>query len=545
MPVLIRPMVWICLALLAFLFLPSKALHYGLFESTPEEWREAIGWHSVNISWLWFGSLLIFPLLNRLQAVKLRHKLTLVWVGLIVVSLIMSAKITQSSFGYAVIFLAAALFIISIQAFAGLNVMKGDRFIIGAILLIILVIGGFILYPTLTVLTTMLEAGNPFAILSQSYILNVIWNSVSVSATVGVLATFFGFLFALYTTRIASKRTQFLGKLFSILPIVTPPFVVSLGVTLMLGRSGYLTSLLVEYFGISKNWFYGFFGIAMSHTLALTPMAFMLMEGALKSANATLEEASYSLRASRYQTFFYIGLPLMKPAFANAFLIVTLQSLADFSTPLVLGGNFDVLASQIYFYLVGTNIDYTAASTLGTLLLSFSLLFFWLQHRWIGKRSYVTVSGKANHSHPQGLPSGLKWGIICIFALWCLFTAVLYGSIFYGSFTVNWGVNHSLTFDNYRQLFGQGIEQGAFPSLIQTVLYALVAAPITAILGLLIAYINVRRNFWGKRPLEFITLLCFAVPGTVAGLSYILAFNHSPIYLTGTSAIIKIGRAHV
>ncbi|VEI45915.1 iron(III) transport system permease [Actinobacillus equuli] len=111
---------------------------------------------------------------------------------------------------------------------------------------------------------------------------------------------------------------------------------------------------------------------------------------------------------------------------------------------------------------------------------------------------------------------------------------------FYGSFTVNWGVDHSFTLENYRKLFGQGLDQGGFPSLIQTVLFSLIAAPISAILGLLIAYLLTRRNFVGKQSLEFVTLLCFAVPGTVAGVSYVVAFNHSPLYLTGTAAIIVL-----
>ncbi len=338
----------------------------------------------------------------------------------------------------------------------------------------------------------------------------------------------------------ASKRTRLLSKFFSVLPIVTPPFVVSLGIALMLGRSGYITEFLVEYFGFSASWLYGFTGITVSHTLALTPMAFMILEGALKSSNVALEEASYTLRANNWQTFRFILLPLLKPALANSFLVITVQSLADFSTPFVLGGNFDVLASQIYFYLVGTQLDYAAASGLGAILLGFSLLFFLIQYWWISNGSYVTVSGKGYRGTFQPLPSGLKSLIFCILAVWVGFTVLLYGSIFYGSFTVNWGVDHSFTLENYRNLFGQGLDQGGFPSLIQTVLFSLIAAPISAVLGLLIAYLLTRRNFVGKQSLEFVTLLCFAVPGTVAGVSYVLAFNHSPLYLTGTAVIIVL-----
>ncbi|VEB26249.1 iron(III) transport system permease [Actinobacillus lignieresii] len=531
---------WILLALFAFACLPSQALDYGLFGATKSELVAAMGWNDVNISWLWFGGLLIFPAFRYIKDLALRSRIELGLALLLIFFLLSSAVYLNYRFGYAIIFLAFALLAISGNTLANLKVLQADRFMIVSLLVVVLTIALFILYPITTIFSTMWREGNSFAILEQSYILRIVWNSLSVSATVGILSTVLGLCFALYTTRMATKHTRFLSKCFSVLPMVTPPFVVSLGITLMLGRSGYLTGFLVEYFGFSQNWLYGFTGIALSHTLALTPMAFMILEGALKSSNVVLEEASYTLRANRWQTFRFVLLPLLKPALANSFLVITVQSLADFSTPFVLGGNFDVLASQIYFYLVGTQLDYAAASGLGAILLGFSLLFFLIQYWWIGKGSYVTVSGKGYRGTFQPLPSGLKSLIFCILAVWVGFTVLLYGSIFYGSFTVNWGVDHSFTLENYRNLFGQGLDQGGFPSLIQTVLFSLIAAPISAVLGLLIAYLLTRRNFVGKQSLEFVTLLCFAVPGTVAGVSYVVAFNHSPLYLTGTAAIIVL-----
>ncbi|EJS88433.1 AfuB [Pasteurella multocida subsp. multocida str. Anand1_buffalo] len=232
-------------------------------------------------------------------------------------------------------------------------------------------------------------------------------------------------------------------------------------------------------------------------------MSFMILEGALKSIHPSIEEAAYTLRSNRYQAFFHIIFPLLKPALANSFLVVVIQSLADFSTPLVLGGSFDVMATQIYFYIAGSQLDYASASTLGTILLMFSLAIFVIQYLWIGKRSYVTVSGKSYRGDVQELPNGLKGIIVFFLGFWTLFNLVLYGSIFYGSFTVNWGVDYTLTFKNYQILFGQGFSDGAWPSLIQTVIFAASAAPVTALFGLLIAYITVRREFKGKKTLEF------------------------------------------
>ena len=529
---------WLILPLLAFLVFPSQALHYGLFDSTSKEILAAVGWRSVNITWLWF-----LPLLSILffKVPKAKIGFLVAFLGMI----FLSAKLTATSFGYATLFLFLSIFILLTENIAKLGILRGDRFIIGALLASLIVLCAFVLFPMFSIFSAIIYIDDTFSLdealrtFQQPHLFKVIWQSISVSASVGLLSTFFGLCFALYTTRIA-KKTKFISKLFSILPIVTPPFVVGLGVVLLMGRNGTITHFLVEHFGISKNWFYGFNGILLSHTLALTPMAFMMIEGALRFIPANLEEASYSLKSSASQTFCYILFPLLKPALANAFLITFIQSLSDFSTPFVLGGNYDVLASQIYFYIVGSQPNYTTASTMGVILLAFSLASFFIQYQWLGKRSYITLAGKGNQVSRVPLSSGLKWLISCILLVWITFNAILYGSIFFGSFVVNWGVNHSFTLEHYLRLFGQGLDFGGFPSLIHTLIFALCAAPITALLGVLIAYLTTRVQFKGKSFFEFIALLCFAIPGTVAGVSYVMAFNYAPIYLTGSAVIIVL-----
>ena len=542
-----RPVFWVALAFAAFLLLPSFALDYGLFEATRDERLAAMGWHSLNISWLWFAPLagfLLLPALKLAPAVQAKSELALA--AVITALVVISADLRHVSLGYAVIGLALALIALATLALARLKVLQGDKFIIASLLLIILLIALFIVFPTIAIFKAMFYdesgafvPGQVLDILGRSYIVRVIGNSLMLSGFVGLMSTLFGLAFALYTTRIA-RRTAFVGKIFSILPIVTPPFVVGLGVTLMLGRSGYVTEWLMHLGFTNTNWLYGFNGIAIAQILAFTPLAFMILDGALKSIHPSIEEASYTLRANRYQTFFQIIFPLLRPALANAFLLVFVQSLADFSNPLVLGGSFDVIATQIYFYIAGSQLDYASASTLGTLLLLFSLGIFIVQYLWIGNRSYITVSGKSYRGEVQELPRGLKNAITALLAVWVVFNIALYGSIFYGSFTVNWGVDYNLTLRNYQILFGQGFSDGAWPSLINTLIYAGIAAVFTAALGLLIAYIVVRKEFRGKKTLEFLTMLCFAIPGTAAGVSYILAFNDAPLYITGTGIIVII-----
>ncbi|MBY8158387.1 ABC transporter permease [Vibrio fluvialis] len=541
---------WLGVMVFSFILLPSFALDYGLFESTADEFYDAMGWSSVNISWLWFSLpllLIVRPLQPAGRQHKVRHYLDIGYSALCMLVILISSWLTHQGLGYSTILLFIALGAVMTTAFARLEYLGGDHFVIGSLISIILLIAIFIIFPSIAIFLPMFkdEMGQWTAlqfmeILSQSHTLSVIRNSIVLGIAVGVGATFFGLIFAIYTTRIA-KRSAFIARVFSILPIVTPPFIVGLGVTLMLGRSGYITELMVDWFGLQKtNWLYGFTGIWLAQVLAFAPMSFMILDGALKSLHPSLEEASYTLKANRYQTFFGIIIPLLKPALANSFLIIFVQSLADFSNPLVLGGSFDVLATQIYFYIAGAQLDYASASTLGSVLLLFSLAIFVVQYLWIGQRSYVTISGKAYRGDVQDMPASLKLGVTLTLYVWMVFNVLLYGSIFFGSFTVNWGVDYTLTLQNYLNLFGNGMSDGAWPSLITTMIYAGVAAPITALFGLLIAYVVVRQQFYGKKVIEFSTMLCFAVPGTVAGVSYILAFNDAPIYLTGTAAIVVI-----
>lgn len=541
---------WLALIVVAFILLPAWSLDYGLLDVSGDELLAAYSWSHLNISLLWFllpMALFLRTTFAASREQRGRHRFDAAYSLFCAVFVVVSATIEGRGMGYATILLFIALGAIITLSLSRLDWLGGDQFVIGSLVGIIALIGVFILYPSIAIFIPMFtNDSGEFApllftqILGQAHILQVIRNSFLLSVAVGIGCTFFGLVLAIYTSRIA-RRSAIIGRVFSILPIVTPPFVVGLGVTLMMGRSGYVTELMVTWFGLTNtNWLYGFTGIWLAQVLAFTPMSFMILEGAIKTIHPSLEEASYTLRANRYQTFQRVFLPLLKPALANSFLIVIVQSLADFSNPLVLGGNFDVLATQIYFYIVGAQLDYQAASTLGVILLLFSLAVFCIQYMWIGKRSYVTISGKSYRGDVQPLPVSLVWIVSILLYIWIAFNILLYGSIFYGSFTVNWGVDYTLTLANFSKLFGQGFSDGAWPSLLDTLLFAGIAAPITALFGLLIAYIVVRQQFYGKKTIEFTTMLCFAVPGTVAGVSYILAFNSAPVYLTGTAAIVII-----
>ena len=244
-----------------------------------------------------------------------------------------------------------------------------------------------------------------------------------------------------------------------------------------------------------------------------------------------MEEAAQTLRANSTQTFQTVSLPLMRPGIANAFLLGFIESMADFGNPLVLGGNFDVLSTEIFFAIVGAQYDQGRAAVLAI----------------VGKKSYTTVTGKGDAGMHPNLPRGVAITVTTIAVVWALFTVTVYGMIVYGSVVELWGVNNTLTLKHYITAFSVRIEDSgirwsgaAWDSFWTTITIAGIAAPLTAAVGIVTAYLLTRKKFAGKNAFEFGTMLSFAIPGTVIGVSYILAFNVPPIEITGTGVILVV-----
>jgi iron(III) transport system permease protein len=236
--------------------------------------------------------------------------------------------------------------------------------------------------------------------------------------------------------------------------------------------------------------------------------------------------------------------PLLRPALANAFLLGFVESLADFGNPIVLAGNFEVLSTKIFFAIAGAQHDPGRAAVLASVLLGFTIVAFYLQQRWLGKLSYVTVSGKGDSGIAAQLPRGLWYTCFGISAVWILFTICCYIVILVGGFVKDIG-RGDMTLSLSHFAAGFGIEGtrfvgSAWNSFFNTVEVAAISAPLTAIIGLLAAYVITRHRFAGRRSFEFLTMVSFAIPGTVIGVSYIVAFNVPPLELTGGMLILVL-----
>ena len=471
----------------------------------------------------------------------------------------------QFGMGYGAIFYyLSSLFLFSIGV-AERRGAYGDKFVISMIIFVVLLVTIFIFYPICKLfLMGFIDEQNSYSlfIFIEKFTDKRIWslgcligggrcgvalNSLFMAIIVGALTTILGLVFALLVTRTNLKFRRVI-RAMSVLPIITPPFVIGLAIILLFGLSGIVTTFVADVLGVAPTrWIYGLPGIVLAQTLAYTPIAFLVLIGVVESISPSLEEAGQTLRAKPLQVFETISLPLMRPGLANAFLLGFIESMVDFGNPLVLGGNYDVLSTEIFFAIVGAQYDQGKAAVLAIVLLSFTLLAFYIQRFWLGKKSYTTITGKGDSGLPMQLPKLLSVPIIVTGLSWGAFTLLIYSIIIYGSFVQTWGLDYSLTFKHYISLFSfsfaeDGIQWigSAWNSFWTTFTIALIAAPLTAAMGLVIAYLLSRHNFAAKSAFEFGTMLSFAIPGTVIGVSYILAFNVPPIEITGTGIILVV-----
>jgi len=465
---------------------------------------------------------------------------------------------TQPGMGYGALLAGTGFLMMLCQGLAARGFCRGDAFVVGAIGLVVATIATFVFFPIFVMLASAFEGGRfvdsffdrsiwGVDCLYSSLRCGVAWNTVFLAIVVGAGSTLLGLAFALISAR-TTFRFKGVLRVMSVLPIITPPFVIGLAVILLFGRAGAVSTLMFDWFDIPRSrWIYGLPGVALAQLLAFTPIAFLVLLGVVQGISPSLEEASQTLRARGWTTFRTVTLPLLRPGLAAAFLLGFVESMADFGNPLVLAGNFEVLSTKIFFAVVGASHDQSRAAVLALVLLVFTLAAFYAQQRWLGRASYTTVTGKGDAGLPVPLPRGLRWLCYGIALPWSALTLLIYATIFVGGFVKSVGRDYSFTLSHF--LAGFAIETGerglhftgaAWPSLTTTLTIATVAAPLTAGIGLLTAWLLSRQNFAGKRAFEFGTLLSFAIPGTVVGISYILAFNVPPIELTGTAAILII-----
>ncbi len=470
------------------------------------------------------------------------------------------------AWGWGAAIIASAAILLGARAMAAGGAFKADRWVATVTVAIVAGVLLFVFFPVGKVLLSAFtdkEGALALGLFGQRFFAPDIWsaaclfsergcgvviNTIWLGILTGIVSTALGLAFALLATRGGARNSKLFDAL-SILPIITPPFVIALALVILFGRTGIVTTFLDNWFNIPRSrWIYGLPGVLISQVLSQTPLSYLILRGALQGIAPSLEEAAQTLRASRARIFRTVTWPLLRPAVAAAFLLAFVESLADFGNPLVLGGSFEVLSTKIFFAVAGAQHDPGRAAVLALILLALTLAAFWIQQVWLGRASYVTVTGKGDSGVPAPLPASVRIASLAAVVPWIALTVVVYGIIVVGGFvndigrgdmTQTW--RHFITGFQIewteRGLFFSG---SAWDSFFVTVGVAAIAAPLTAAIGLLTAYVLSRHDFAGKRVFEFLTLVSFAIPGTVIGVSYIVAFNVPPIEITGTGLILII-----
>ena len=364
--------------------------------------------------------------------------------------------------------------------------------------------------------------------LSPTY-LQALWGSLKLGVLTATFSTIVGFLFAFLIERTSFKAKKLMTTLAT-MPVISPPFSLSLSIILLFGNNGLISKQILH---LDAS-IYGLGGLVLVETIGMFPIAFMTLSGILRQIDSTVEDAALDLSATRWQAFCTVTLPLSVPGILSAWLLVFTNSLADFANPLLLSGDYRVLSTEAYMLVTGRN-NLGAGSALSFLLLLPTLTAFLAQRFWVSRKSYVTVTGKPSTTLTDLTNRPVRIALETVSWLIMSFILILYVTIVAGCFVKNWGIDYTFTLANW----GEALSRG-WTAIRDTVTLAAIATPIAGILAMVAAMLIVRKKFPGKRLLEILIMTPYAIPGTLIGISYILAFNKPPILLVGTGAIIVI-----
>jgi iron(III) transport system permease protein len=401
-----------------------------------------------------------------------------------------------------------------------------------------LLLGLFVLYPLVELLTRAFVDDGRFSLaplldsLADPSHRAAFFNSLFLATSVGLLGTALGFLFALTAVRCGLGRHWLtLLDAFALLPLVSPPFTTSISIIFSFGPKGFITHDLLGFANVSP---YGYWTTTLAETLTYFPIAYLTLRPILAAIDPNLEEMAFSLGGSRWRIFRTVTLPLAVPGFANAFLLLFAASLADFATPLILSGNsFPVLPTQAFLQITGM-FDFKGGSVLSLILLVPAAAVFLLQRYWVGRRTYVTVTGKVGQrSRTRAMA---PWaGVLLVIG--CFLVAALiayfYALLVWASVVVAFGANNSFTWAHYHVVFTEGL-----PAIRDTLIIAAIGMPLGGFYGVLVGYLIARRQFPGRRAMELVAMINYALPGTIVGIAYLIAFNDPPLALTGGALII-------
>ncbi len=404
--------------------------------------------------------------------------------------------------------------------------LLADPIMVTTIVVLIAFLILFILYPLAVLLVDSVygeETGLTLDIFKRIFAMvtfrTAIGNTLKIGLAVGLFSTVIGLLFA-YVEVYVKVRTKFMSGLFqvvSMLPVVSPPFVLSLSMIMLFGKAGIITRFLLK---IYDNSVYGYWGIVIVQTLTFFPVCYMMLKGLLKNIDPSLEEAARDMGASRSKVFTSVTLPLILPGLGNAFLVTFIESIADFANPMIIGGSYDTLATTIYLQITGA-YDKEGAAAMAVVLLTITLAMYLIQKYMLEKKTAATLTGKASRARMLIEDKSVTIPLTILCSGIALFVIMMYICVPFGALFNTWGYDFTLTTKWFVRVFEK---YKGFKAFTDSFLLSLASAPITALLSMIISYLVVKRKFRAKGFIEFVSMLAMAVPGTVLGIGYIRGF---------------------
>ncbi|MFQ5961871.1 MAG: ABC transporter permease [Candidatus Methylomirabilales bacterium] len=362
---------------------------------------------------------------------------------------------------------------------------------------------------------------------------SVVNSLILAAATTGILMVL-GFIFAYVVTRGPSILRAPL-RIVALLPLIAPPYIFGISLIILAGKRGIITRALdLEEWNI-----YGWDGVIVSQVLSFLPLAFIMIENVLNSLDPNLEDSASDMGARESTVLRTVTMPLSTPGVLKAALLVFALSIADFANPALLGAKLSFLAPQAWLFMTG-EYNFEMASVVSVLLVVPCIGIFLLHHYWLKGKAYATIVGRPVAAEAREIGPLIKVVSLVVCLLVAVSILATFAVTVFGAFTVLVGINNTFTW-KYVDLT-RAVELGA---LFTSLRVSLAAGIIGAIMGTVLAYVLMRGNVRGRNLMEFLALAGFALPGTVLGIGYVIAFNQPHLYgvlppMTGTLAIIVV-----
>jgi iron(III) transport system permease protein len=417
--------------------------------------------------------------------------------------------------------------------------MEFDKFIVPTVTVFIgLLLCFFMLFPLWSILTMSFFKGGEFSLLNftlanfQKYFttthtLNALWHSLYVSFATTIIVTIIVFFFAYAMTRTTLSGKTFFRNII-MMPLVAPSIVQALALIYLFGRNGLITAHFLH-----TDWnIYGATGIIISEVLYCLPHAFVILYTTLSAVDIRLDEAAESLGATPFKVFTRITIPSAKYGIFSAAALTFNLTITDFGNPVVIGADYNVLATEIYAQV--TNLyRFDLGATISIILLVPSLMAFMLNY-YISRKTFSMISGAAKPVIPPSRPlKKISYTIYC----WLIsFSIILiFATVVLGSFVKIWPYDWSLTLQHYK-FPSIGGYSAIWTSFWISVIVGIGGAFITLVAG----YVMETRKPYFKQLIYLLSVMPAAIPGLVMGLGYILAFNKPYYIFYGTPWIVVI-----